>query len=305
MSTLSEAPLNEAGERLNRFEQYIKDDVAKIANEKRTNLAAIRKKIENANLKIALDQELSDEIGLINENIVQTVLDYQTNIDNLKQWMLVALDSHDWNNPMDLGESPYVIIRKLAAQKLREARTYIKAANKEYKKILEQEYGELIARQDLKKSLQSVLALIERMKKVSDLNKCKKDLKTKPISDKSREFASEAVTKELKSALDIEFANLEVGHIKTKLKGRNDKGKIFHRLLLEIPTKRNIDEILSEGEQRAVALGAFLAELSLANHSCGIVFDDPVSSLDHWRRQYVARRFAQRSNKTSSYCFYS
>jgi len=293
---LCQTPLDTAGERLKRFEQYIKDDVAKIANEKRDNLATISKKIENANLAIALDQELSDEIGQLDGDIVQAIKEYQTSINEKRQWMLGALVSHDWVPP-DLAGSPYLDLRRLAAQKLREARTFIKAADEEHKKKLEQEYAELIARQNLQKSKQAVLDLIERLKKVAALKKCNNDLKTKPISDKSKEFASEAVTKELKAALDIEFANLEVGHIKTKLKERNVKGKIFHQLLLEIPTNRNIDEILSEGEQRAIALGAFLAELSLADHSCGIVFDDPVSSLDHWRRQHVARRLAQEAIK--------
>jgi len=180
---------------------------------------------------------------------------------------------------------------------LREARTFIKASDAEHKKKLSLEYDELVARQNLSKLLQGVLDLIDRLIKVSALKKCKNDLNTTPISNKSKEFGSEAVTKELKTALDIEFKNLGVGHIKTKLKERNDKGKIFHQLLLELPTSKKLDEILSEGEQRAIALGAFLAELSLANHSCGIVFDDPVSSLDHWRRQHVARRLVEEAKK--------
>ncbi len=294
---LCQSPLDEAGERLKRFEQYIKDDVAKTASDKRASLAAIRKKIESANLTIALDQELSDEIDQCNGAIVSAIKDYQASIDAKRAWMLGALNDHKWNAPPDLEDNPCNSIRKLAAQKLREARTFIKAADADNKKKLEQEHAELIARQNLQKSLQAVLDLIERLKKVAALKKCKNDLKTKPISDKSKEFASEAVTKELKAALDTEFANLEVGHIKTKLKERNVKGKIFHQLLLEIPTNRNIDEILSEGEQRAIALGAFLAELSLADHSCGIIFDDPVSSLDHWRRQHVARRLAEEAKK--------
>jgi ABC-type lipoprotein export system ATPase subunit len=294
---LCQSPLEETGERLKRFEQYIKDDVAKTASEKRSSLAAIRNKIESANLTIAIDHQLCEEIGQCDEVIVQTILDYQTSIDEKRQWMLGVMDSHDWNNPPDLTEIPYKALRKLAAQNLRDARTFIKAADEEQKRKLEQENGELIARQNLKKSLQSILDLIERLKKVASLKKCKNDLKTKPISDKSKELASEAVTNELKTALDIEFANLEVGHIKTKLKERNVKGKIFHQLLLEIPTNRNIDEILSEGEQRAIALGSFFAELSLADHSCGIVFDDPVSSLDHWRRQHVAHRLVQEAKK--------
>ena len=294
---LCQSPLDEAGARLIRFEQYIKDDVARVANEKRGNLSSIRTKIENANLAIAIDKELSGEISLLDETVVQAVTEYQASINDKKHWMIDALDSHKWDDAPDLTNNPRKAIRILAALKLREARTFIKASDAEHKTKLSLEYDELVARQNLKKSLQGVLGLIERMKQVAALKTCKNDLKTTPISNKSKEFASDAVTKELKSALDIEFKNLDVGHIKTKLKEKNVKGKIFHQLLLELPTSKKLDEILSEGEQRAIALGAFLAELSLANHSCGIVFDDPVSSLDHWRRQHVARRFVQEAKK--------
>lgn len=283
----------ETVQRLERFEQYIKDDVAKTANIKRENLNNIGKKIKNANLTIAIDKELSDEIILHDNKIVQSISVFQKSIDNKKQWMLSALDAHEWENFNMLADNPRLNIRRLAAKKLREAKTFIKASNEKRKKILVQEYNELIARKNLAESLQALIELIERMKKVADLNRCKKDLKTTPISNKSKEFASEAVTKELKTALDIEFANLGVGHIKTKLKDKNVKGKIYHRLLLELPTIKALNEILSEGEQRAIALGSFLAELSLANHDCGIIFDDPVSSLDHWRRQHVARRLVE------------
>ena len=51
---------------------------------------------------------------------------------------------------------------------------------------------------------------------------------------------------------------------------------------------------MSEGEQRAIAIGSFLAELHLANHKGGIVFDDPVSSLDHhWRNKVAWRLVAE------------
>jgi len=129
------------------------------------------------------------------------------------------------------------------------------------------------------------------------LERCKKDLKTKPISDKSKSLASSAVTAELRNALDDEFRALGIGYIETKLKERNEKGKIKHQLLLDLPTRTKLEEILSEGEQRAIALGAFLAELRLASHSAGIAFDDPVSSLDHKRRHKLARRLASESQR--------
>src|SRR6266704_598405 len=119
------------------------------------------------------------------------------------------------------------------------------------------------------------------------LNECKDDLKTKAISDKAREFASQAVTAALKGALDKEFESLGIGHIKTNLVERVEKGKMKLKLVLDLPVSTKLDEILSEGEQRAIAIGSFLAELHLTGHGGGIVFDDPVSSLDHYRRKGV------------------
>lgn len=49
-------------------------------------------------------------------------------------------------------------------------------------------------------------------------------------------------------------------------------------------------KILSEGEQKVVSLAAFLAEIKTFSNSSPIVFDDPVSSLDHVYREKIAAR---------------
>ena len=51
--------------------------------------------------------------------------------------------------------------------------------------------------------------------------------------------------------------------------------------------------MLSEGEHRCVAIAAFLAELSTSESNSAIVFDDPVSSLDHVYKDNVAERLAE------------
>ncbi len=51
-------------------------------------------------------------------------------------------------------------------------------------------------------------------------------------------------------------------------------------------------KILSEGEQKVLALADFLAEARLAGITAPVIFDDPVSSLDHRRINEVARRVA-------------
>lgn len=52
-------------------------------------------------------------------------------------------------------------------------------------------------------------------------------------------------------------------------------------------------EVLSEGEQRIVALAAFLADATGSDRSLPIVFDDPVSSLDQRFEEAVANRLAE------------
>jgi energy-coupling factor transporter ATP-binding protein EcfA2 len=288
---LCQEDLGESGtQRLKRFDEYIKNDVAKAADTARKTLDTAKGKIEQADFYIEIEQSLSDELKALDASLLQGINDFQNSIDSRRAAMLKCLETSEWAAIPALIESPRKRVRRLAAQRLKAYRTLVRAADEEKKKKLEKDFNELSARQGLSKSLAAVLELVERMKQKAALEKCLPSLKTRAISDKSKEFVTAAVTNELKSALDREFTALGIGHIKTKLKERTVKGKMFHQLVLDLPTTNKIDEILSEGEQRAIALGSFFAELTLANHSCGIVFDDPVSSLDHWRRQNVAKR---------------
>ncbi|WP_310448877.1 AAA family ATPase [Sulfuritalea sp.] len=294
---LCQQPLNDAGERLNRFEEYIQNDVAKAAAEQRQKLEATKIKIERANLSVGIDDSLVEELTLLDDAIASSIGAFERDIEARRIWMLQNLNSYTWEDAPPLGENPRKRLRNLAAHQFKSARVFAHAVDEVKKKSLIAKREELRARQNLSASLDAVLGLIERLKMRQALKACEQDLKTRPISDKSKELASGAVTVALKNALDEEFKSLGIGHIRTKLKDRNDKGKIKHQLLLDLPTTNKLEQILSEGEQRAIALGSFLAELKLANHACGIVFDDPVSSLDHMRRGKVAKRLAAESKQ--------
>ena len=291
---LCQEDLAETGiDRLKRFDAYIKNDVAKTADAARKRVETVKGKIEAADLQLVPEEALSDELKDLDSSVLQAITNFQESVESRRASMLDCLQSPEWDQIPVLCDSPRTRVRQLAAQQLWTHRALVKASDEEKRKSLEGELSELSARQDLAKSLAAVIALLERMKKKAALEKCRPSLKTRPISDKSKEFATVAVTDELRKALDAEFTALGIGHIKTKLKERSVRGKMFHQLLLDLPTTNRIDEILSEGEQRAIALGSFFAELALANHRCGIVFDDPVSSLDHWRRRNVARRLVE------------
>jgi len=291
--TLSEV----ASSRLVRFNKYIRNDIAKKASDDRSKVGAAKEKIGSANLQIADDLAIIEELKQLDVSLPQLVDEFEASLDLRRKAMLNALKDHDWTGIPKLANDPRTAIRKTAAAQLRACRTYARAGDEDKKKELIKEHAELSARQSLSKVQSAFIDLLRRLKNRAELEKCRAGLKTRPISDKSKELASIAVTAELKKSLDNEFQQLGIGHIKTKLKEKNSKGKMLHQLLLDLPVANRIDEILSEGEQRAIALGSFLAELSLANHSCGIILDDPVSSLDHKRRSMVARRLVAEAGK--------
>lgn len=65
------------------------------------------------------------------------------------------------------------------------------------------------------------------------------------------------------------------------------------RLVLKRAPGVELPKVVSEGEQRCLSIAAFLAELSTADDPSGIVFDDPVSSLDYKWREGVALRLVE------------
>ena len=283
--------------RLKRFEQYLLEDTARLAKDKKQERENASKKIRNQNLSFNMDEALKAELLETDQNVNEKIVKYETEIEQLRAWITNALETHDWSNRPILETDPRDNLKKIIENLTNQAEGFEKAADNEEKIKLEKEQSELRARVNLAPRLQSIIDVINGLKLKAKLGDCKKYLRTKSISDKAKELAGEAVTQSLGNALNREFQSLGIAHIKTKLKERIEKGKVLHKLILDLPISINLNEVLSEGEQRSIALGAFLAEIRLSNHKGGIVFDDPVSSLDHHHRQYVAQRLVDEAKE--------
>lgn len=81
---------------------------------------------------------------------------------------------------------------------------------------------------------------------------------------------------------------LRAPSLKVQFVGR--EGKAQRRKVLS--GRHKPSKVLSEGEQKVLALADFLAEARLAGITAPVIFDDPVSSLDHRRVNEVAARIA-------------
>lgn len=67
-------------------------------------------------------------------------------------------------------------------------------------------------------------------------------------------------------------------------------GKSYRQLKLK---GKSPNAVLSEGEQKVIAIADFLAEMHLSEVNKGVIFDDPVTSLDEKRKSEIAERLAK------------
>lgn len=106
------------------------------------------------------------------------------------------------------------------------------------------------------------------------------------------ELAKTASNELINNNFDLLFVEecekLRAPSLKVQFVGREGRAK--RRKVLNGTVRPS--KVLSEGEQKVLAMADFLAESRLAGITAPVVFDDPVSSLDHRRIREVSGRIA-------------
>lgn len=113
---------------------------------------------------------------------------------------------------------------------------------------------------------------------------------------KRTKFFNQIVTEEYTKIFNEECKNLnsEVG---LEIETHGERGDTVIGLKLGFAKDTKPTEVLSEGEQNVCALADFLSEVQLDKNNCGIIFDDPVTSLDHERKDVIAERLVREAKK--------
>jgi energy-coupling factor transporter ATP-binding protein EcfA2 len=294
---LCQQPLAGGAKRLLRFEGFIQQDAEKNAQSRRLALHAQYKAFGALTLSLGLDDVTYGEIEAIDKALADGARSFEAALGQRQKLIENAIVENDWAGTDVEIPSPASRLKALADKLNAEAETLEKASTQKAREALQKEFAELDARMKLSVVKDAVLVAISRLVHQAALKKCLADLKTTSISVKSSEIAEQIVSSALEKALNDEFKALGVGKLSVTLKSRGDRGKALHKLKLDLPRTPNPGGILSEGEQRAIAIGSFLAEIGLGGGKGGVVFDDPVSSLDHLRRERVAARLAAEAGK--------
>ena len=108
------------------------------------------------------------------------------------------------------------------------------------------------------------------------------------VTNLSTSASQHLTNKNFQQLFTTECKELRAPELKLEFFGR--EGRAQRRRTL--PSKDTPSKVLSEGEQKVLALADFIAETRLSDQSVPVIFDDPVSSLDHRRVNEVASRIA-------------
>ncbi|UVC12207.1 AAA family ATPase (plasmid) [Rhizobium sp. TH2] len=123
------------------------------------------------------------------------------------------------------------------------------------------------------------------------------DVQTRGITQRANELLDTHLTTAVVTKFDSERARFDIMHLNVGLARKSGQTKAEFEIDPKTKLTKVTSDILSEGEQRALALAGFLTEVTLTDGSGPIVIDDPVSSLDRDRSARVADRIAEEASK--------
>lgn len=285
--------------RLKRFEEFAASTTEKELRQIREEL--VRRRNALSSLKTITEPvgETIEELRLEHGPKVETITAAIVQNEKRRVNILAALAEDK-----DLGNDfPMLVYASTQAQSiLSEIDTRIKslrdAEGADAKKKIADEAQELRARALLAHHEQALLGEVENKKKIAAYSQCIDETKPNAITQKSSAVTKAVVSESLKKSFKDELLALEFNHVEVELKEHGGaEGVFYHKLVLTRNPTINVPKVVSEGEQRCISIAAFFAELSTADDPSGIVFDDPVSSLDFQWRSAVARRLVSESKK--------
>ncbi len=139
---------------------------------------------------------------------------------------------------------------------------------------------------------EQLIQIHQRMLRKQRLEACLQECDTRAITRLSGELESRLLSDRFRTAFDREVRALFGKSVPFALMDANAQGEKKFGVRVAGNKGRSVKGVASEGEARALAIALFFSELSLASDQSALIFDDPVSSLDHACRRKVAARLA-------------
>ncbi len=198
----------------------------------------------------------------------------------------------------EFADSPMQAMKNIKFRLKKMQEEYQAASTEEGAAKLQQEYDDLIDKKWASENLDVINEEITRLKELSFIELCLKDTKSTAATKLGNKLADEAITPQLRDNFLKEINNLVRNKFRVEVVRSGGKaGAPKYKVQLVRSPNKAVPDILSEGEQTCVAIASFFSELSTSDHKSTLVFDDPISSLDHRWRVRAAERLAEEANQ--------
>jgi ABC-type cobalamin/Fe3+-siderophores transport system ATPase subunit len=286
----------DAAKRLHRFEAFVQDRTQQEESAARQALTGFRDALaDKALLSADLLKErlfLADELG--NSELATNVREFAVRARWRLRAMLKANADVEHIFPVIADIGLDTVINALETR----AGALLSDDESDERKKLRTELEELKDRQWLLGIKKDILAEIARLISIAKLEVALKDTRPNAITSKNTGLSEGLITERLRGRFAQEINHLNLSGLAIELtQAGSQRGVSRFKVSLIQSASRNAGDILSEGEYRCVALAGFMAELATNNSGSGIIFDDPVSSLDHLHREAIANRLAEEGRK--------
>ena len=286
----------EARDRLRRFEDFVADRLNAEAHEaEEARDAAVSNLSDLSKTHGTLDAKRLEQVEGRNPALAKNIADAHADL----ALRLAAVFSAIKASTLELETLPAV--RKLPPADItsfvkrltEEAEAHRAAAHPAARAKLQSRYDELIdgeilgrSRDTLKKR-RDLLADDEKYRAAID------HLQTTTITKKANELLDVYLTKTVVDAFNEERRALMIDYLRIHLSRTTDRTGAVFGTSPGKGIKAKPSDVLSEGEQRALALAAFLTEARFSAPTGPLVIDDPISSLDRERSARVAARLVE------------
>lgn len=284
--------------RMLAFEDFIKKDTETKAAEAERIFKEVEQKFRIVAIHISKVSAAHRSLKASNFALARQVLRFVALARRVQVQTLVLLSGEDVPNSLALPESVAEAVRTEAAQARAYATSLDDASGGEAREAVLNEQADLLDRKQSRELLDIAKTEIERLSELKRIEDCLRDTATTAITRLGNEIADNLITPRMRDRFQQEIVALAGNRVRVEVVRSGGKfGSPQYEVKLYANPKAKVHDVLSEGEQTCVALASYLTELANASHTSALVFDDPVSSLDHRWRSKVAKRLAMEAGE--------
>jgi energy-coupling factor transporter ATP-binding protein EcfA2 len=283
-----------AAERLQRFDTFVGDHTQQESEAAQRELAAAITSLDQLQISPAEINLVLADLETDDPPLVGACRSAIEGASQRHEAMLLAVQGSQWRDlQVEPPDVPTDRLQAVAEQLHERASAVDSSVFAEQLDGVVSRRRDLDARRMLAAARDDVAREIERRKRRAPLETAKRTTDTSRITRKTTELTRAHVTSLVRDRFTRESDRLRLERVTLEDHG-GQKGQLRHQpAFVGAMQRAALPQVLSEGEQTALGLAGFFTEVYFDASRSAVVLDDPVCSLDHVRREYVATRLAE------------